>query len=505
MSPAVILDTICKSYSSQRVLSDVSFSIERGETVSLIGENGAGKSTVAKIIAGIVQPDTGSMSVFGVSGPFSHPSQAAAAGVGIVHQEISLLDNLSVAENICLGREPRRYGLLDRGAMRTTAGAALARLSLTIDPGRRVGTLSLAQKQRVEIARALAYEARLIIFDEPTSSLSEHDADALLSAIESLKAIGVSTLYVSHRLSEVMRISDRVIALRDGVLSGELRAPFASREQLIESMIGRQMKDMFGYSPRSIGEPVLELTRFQASPCHEPLTASVRAGEILGIAGLVGSGRTELMEALYGVRPSCTGRIVVRGRAVAIRSPLDAMRAGIVLAPESRKEQGIVGSFSISDSIALSPWGAGIKSPLVRSRSAEASQAEHWIQTLAIKCATREQSVSELSGGNQQKVVLGRCLSSKPAVLLLDEPTRGIDVGARRAIYQQLFSLAAQGLAIIAVSSELEEIFGIADSILVMSEGRVTGKLTRAEFSEHAYMNLAAPPEPSEQAVGNLR
>lgn len=495
MSHAVELSQISKSYGSQRVLHDVSLTIQAGSVVSLIGENGAGKSTLAKIIAGITQPDSGSMMLFDAPSTFSHPSEALASGVAIVHQEINLLDNLSVAENICLGREPLRNGWLDRAKMRNIAREALSKISLLLDPTRRVGSLSLAQKQMVEIARALAYQAKLIIFDEPTSSLSERDAQHLLETIVSLRSVGVTSLYVSHRLSEVMQISDRIIALRDGSLSGELRAPFVDRQQLIGCMIGREIRDMYDYSPRKLGETVLELGKFRASPKHSACDLAVRSGEIVGIAGLVGSGRTELLEAIYGINKHVSGSVRVRGLKASISSPADALLAGIALAPENRKEQGVIGAFSIADTIAVTPCVHSKRAPAIRSQSNESTTAEHWISELQVSCFNEQQPVSSLSGGNQQKVILSRCLASSPAVLLLDEPTRGIDIGARRAIYQLLFSLAQHGLAIVFVSSELEEVMGIADRALVMSDGRITGILERKDFSEHALMHLASPDQ----------
>lgn len=493
MSYAVELSQIAKSYGSQRVLNDVSVKVQSGTVVSLIGENGAGKSTLAKIIAGIVQPDSGSLVLFGRNAIFSHPAEALAAGVGIVHQEISLLDNLSVAENICLGREPLRRGWLHRRQMLETTRSALALLALPIDPSRRVGTLSLAQKQMVEVARALAYQAKLIIFDEPTSSLSEQDAQGLLHTISSLRTLGITSLYVSHRLSEVMQISDRVIALRDGTLSGELHAPFLDRQQLIGYMIGREMRDMYDYSPRPLGDPVLELSRFKASFDHSACDITARAGEIVGIAGLIGSGRTELLEAIYGIRQCVSGTLRVRGKNITISSPAQALLSGIALAPESRKDQGVLGAFSITDTLAASPCKDSQRAPAIRAQRDEAATADRWITELQINCAGRQQPVSTLSGGNQQKVILARCLASGPTVLLLDEPTRGIDIGARRAIYSLLFSLARQGKTIIFVSSELEEVMGIADKVYVMSEGRISGLLERKDFSEHAILSLASP------------
>jgi ribose transport system ATP-binding protein len=360
---------------------------------------------------------------------------------------------------------------------------------------RLVGTLSVAQKQLVEIARALAQKAKIILFDEPTSSLSEQDTDHLLTTIESLRSQGVTIIYVSHRLSEVMRISDRVIALRDGRLSGELTKAQLSRENLITSMIGRELRDMYGYTPRAVGEVVLELREFQASPNHSPLNLTVRAGEIVGIAGLIGSGRSELFEALYGVRSPRAGRVFIRGKELQPGSPSVSLQAGLALVPESRKEQGIIAPFSIREMVALVSGNEGEPS-LLRSLFHEATKALRWISELGIHCTGPEQPVGNLSGGNQQKVVLAKCLASKPAVLLLDEPTRGIDIGARKALYELLFALASRGLAIVFVSSELEEVMGLADRALVMNDGAIAGELSRQEYSEHKIISLASHHEP---------
>ena len=492
---AVELSGIAKSYGPQQVLYDISLSIEAGTVVSLIGENGAGKSSLAKIIAGITTPDKGSLTLFGEPRSFSHPVEAIAAGVAIVHQEISLLDNLTIAENISLGREPISFGCLDREQMNIIARSALAQLSSTLSPMRLVGTLSVAQKQLVEIARALAQKAKIILFDEPTSSLSEQDTSHLLTTMESLRAQGVTIIYVSHRLSEVMRISDRVIALRDGRLSGELTKAELSRENLITSMIGRELRDMYSYTPRPVGEVVLELREFQASPKHAPLNLTVRAGEIVGIAGLIGSGRSELFEALYGVRTPRAGRLFIRGNELQLGSPSASLQAGLALVPESRKEQGIIAPFSVREMIALVS-GNDESSSTLRSLSHEATQATHWISELGIHCSGPDQPVGNLSGGNQQKVVLAKCLASKPVALLLDEPTRGIDIGARKALYELLFALASRGLAIVFVSSELEEVMGLADRALVMNDGTIAGELSRQEYSEHKIISLASHREP---------
>lgn len=491
MTPLLEVAAVSKSYGTTAVLQDVSLSVAPGEIVSIIGENGAGKSTLAKIIAGITAPSAGTIRWSGDEVMWDSPGDAIARGIGIVHQEISLVDTLSIAENISLGREPTRRGLLDQSTMGETAQRALARLHSDLQPHRKVGSLSSAQKQMVEIARALSYDARLLIFDEPTSSLSEQEGQLLLEIIKRLRDSEVSILYVSHRLPEVQRISDRVVALRDGRVSGELPARQLSRDALISLIVGREIKDIYGYAPRTIGDEILTLADFQATSWHRPCSFSVRAGEIVGLAGLIGSGRTELLEAIYGLTPPAGGSVRIHGAPCVPSHPSEARASGISLLPESRKEHGIIASFPIQENIALSMTTNASRRGL-RSRDNEQRQTIEYISSLGVRCTGPDQPIGELSGGNQQKVVLAKCLVSSPTVLLLDEPTRGVDVGARREIYSLLFSLAARGMGILFVSSELEEVLGIADRIVVMSEGSVTGTLVRNNFSEHAVMTLAA-------------
>jgi ribose transport system ATP-binding protein len=372
------------------------------------------------------------------------------------------------------------------------ARESLEVLDCDLNPKALVGALTSAQKQLVEIARAIAFEARLIIFDEPTSSLSEQEGESLLALIRSLATKGVSIIYVSHRLGEVQSISDRVVALRDGKNSGEASREGLYRTNLISLIIGREIQDLYGYTPRALGHPRLQLENFQATTWHSPLNLTVLAGEILGIAGLIGSGRSELLEAIAGVTPPIAGTVTINGSTRRLQKPSEGLQAGIALVPENRKEQAIVPSFSISDSIALARAAyQGYLRP--RSRELETREALEKIRALGVRCSGPEQAIGTLSGGNQQKVVLARCLASSPSILLLDEPTRGVDVGARRELYAILFALAARGMALIVVSSELEEVLGISDRIVVMRHGAISGELPRGSFSERAVMSLAAP------------
>lgn len=491
MAPLLEATAITKSFGTNTVLHDVSLTLQRGEVVSIIGENGAGKSTLAKIVAGIIASDRGTLHLDGRPVTFTHPRDAIEHGIGMVHQELNIAENLSITENILLGRESTRWGALCKRSMHDTARRALARLELDLDPRRIASTLSAAQRQMIEIARALAFDARLVIFDEPTSSLSEQEGELLLNLIVKLKSDGVSILYVSHRLPEVQRISDRVVALRDGRNSGELNASQLERDTIIKLIVGRELKDIYGYTPRTTGEVALQLNNFRASESHTPCTISVRRGEIVGIAGLIGSGRTEFLESIFGVSPALAGTISVNGSPVSIQSPEKACSVGLTLVPESRKEQGIIAASSIRENTVLSVLKT-LSGTIVRNQKKETSLTTTFIEKLKVRCTGPEQRVGDLSGGNQQKVVLARCLATSPSVLLLDEPTRGVDVGARREIYSILFDLAAQGLAILFVSSELEEVLGIADRVLVMSEGCITGDLARAELSEHSIMALAS-------------
>jgi ribose transport system ATP-binding protein len=412
------------------VLHDVSLAIRPGEVVSLIGENGAGKSTLAKIIAGVTHPTAGTLTLRGAPVSFSHPREALDARIGMVHQELNLAENLTVTENLLLGREPRRKGLLDRAAMRHEAKRALTRLNLSISPDTLVAKLSTAQRQMVEIARALSCNAELLIFDEPTSSLSEEEGRLLLNLIMSLKAQGVAILYVSHRLPEVQQVSDRIVALRDGKNSGTAVPPNIHRNSLIQMIVGREITDIYGYEARPRGDDALTITSFQATSWHAPCSFSVGAGEIVGIAGLVGSGRTELLESIFGVTQAASGALAIKGTPTLIDSPAKAWRAGIALVPESRKEQGLLLDASIRENIILSEQIN--KSPItLRDQDQERESAVALITSLQIKCRGSEDLCRNLSGGNQQKVVIAKCLHSKPSVLLLDEPTRGVDVGAR--------------------------------------------------------------------------
>lgn len=491
--PALALKNISKSYGSTSVLEDVSFEIDAGSIVSIVGENGAGKSTLAKILAGITPKNSGDIRIFGERGEFLNPAQAIRRGIGLVHQELAVLENLTVAENILLGHESTKRGLLDKPRNTLHAQSVLDRLSSPLSPSTLVKDLSIAQKQQVEIARALSFDAKILIFDEPTSSLSERETDHLLETIRHLKISGVTILYVSHRLAEVQAISDKVVVLRDGAITGELEPPNLSKETITTHMIGRPISDMYRYRRRPLGKTLLSIHDWAPTPSHAPLSFDLRRGEILGIAGLVGSGRSEILRSLFGLEGSNFENVYLDNTPYSARSPKEAIEQGVYLVPEDRKSEGILPSFSIRETISLAcqRYMCG----LLRSFAQERVQAKKVIERSGVRCTGEDQATDSLSGGNQQKVLIGKALTTQPILLLLDEPTRGVDIGAKQGIYEQLFHLTESGVSVIFVSSELEEVMGIADRAIVMHEGALAGIIDRNQFSEERLFQLAAHNE----------
>ena len=482
---------LTKSYPGVRALKGVGLSVHAGEVLAVIGENGAGKSTLMKILAGVQRPDSGSIDLRGARVELRSVQAAQALGIALIHQELNLADNLRVADNIFLGRERLRHGLIDTRRHHAEARVHLAAVGLDIDPGTAVGTLSLGQQQLVEIAKALSVDARVLIFDEPTSSLSTRDAANLFRVICDLRTRGVGVVYISHRLAEVKALADRVVVLRDGEHAGELARPEIDHGAMVRMMVGRDLSQFYAHQVHAPGSVLLEVDglRTAAHPRH-PLRFCVHAGEIVGVAGLVGAGRTEMLEALFGVTPAVGGVMRVAGREVRPASPQDAIAAGLALVPEDRKRQGVILEMAVQENISL----AALRRDSPRgflNRRWEDTLASHTIQNLRVKTPTARQTVQFLSGGNQQKVVLGKWLALKPKVLLMDEPTRGIDVGAKQEIYRLMEDLARQGVAILFVSSELEEILGLSDRVIVLHEGRITGQLPRERLTEEAVLQLA--------------
>jgi ribose transport system ATP-binding protein len=491
--PLVAARGISKRFPGVRALDDVSLAVGSGEVLAIIGENGAGKSTLLKILAGVQAPDDGEILVAGRPARFRGVEDALAAGIALIHQELNLADNLDLAGNIFLGREPRRLGLLDFAAMRRQASEWLAMVGLDLDPATPLSRLPIGRQQLVEIAKALSTRARLLIMDEPTSSLSARETETLFRVVKDLRSRGVSVVWISHRLGEVKELADRVVVLRDGKNAGEIAARAEiEHERMIRMMVGRDIDRLARRPSHPPGDVVLTVRdlRTPAHPTHL-VSFELRAGEIVGVAGLVGAGRTELLTTLFGITPAVAGSLALAGRAVTPKSPLEAVAAGLALVPEDRKQQGLVLEMAVRENISLvSLWPESRGGFIDFAR--ERRLAAEMIPALAIKTPGDRQAVQFLSGGNQQKVVLAKWLAMKPKVLLLDEPTRGIDVGAKAEIYDLVHRLAGAGLAVLFVSSEMEEILSLADRALVMHEGRLAGGLLRGELTEENVMRLAA-------------
>jgi ribose transport system ATP-binding protein len=500
----VVLETsaVCKSFGGITALSDVDFDLRAGEVHALVGENGAGKSTLMKILAGVHVEYDGAIRLDGAPARFAGVQDAERAGVSIIHQELDLVPELTAADNIFLGREPLIAGtIVDRRRIAKAARALLARLGIDIDPQSRVAELRVGEQQLVEIAKALSLDARILMMDEPTSALSESECETLFKVVRQLAAAGVAIIFTSHRIHEVVALADRVTVLRDG--RHVLTAPIEklSSGAIISAMVGRDVALTHREHKAAGGAPVLSVRGLALDTVSRRgwrrvlhgVSFDLRRGEILGIGGLLGSGRTEILESIFGAaRGWRGGEIAIDGKPVVINSPTDACALGIALVTEDRKARGLLLASTVRDNIALPSVGPLSRFAL-RDFVREAALAAEVVERLSVRCNNVDQIVSTLSGGNQQKVVIGKWLGTEPRVLLLDEPTRGIDVGAKQEIYELVFELAARGLAIVTVSSEMPELLLLSDRVLVMCEGRQTGILERAEATQETIMRLAAP------------
>ena len=487
----LLMEDIGKTYPGVTALDGVSFTLASGEIVGLIGENGAGKSTLMKVLGGVVAPSRGRIVLDGVAHATLSVRTSQAAGIAFVHQELNLFENLDVTANIFAGRELRKGPMLDRAAMRAEAARHLAPLGVAYGPDTLVELLSIAERQMLEIAKALSMHARAIIMDEPTSSLSLAETDRLLAVMGKLKAQGVAIIYISHRLSEVRDIADRVVCLRDGKLAGHLAKDEISQDAMVRLMIGRDLAQLYTAPNTPPGDPVLQVTGL-TTPAFPDRTVdlTLRRGEILGLAGLIGAGRTSLAQALFGIAPALAGDVSLDGTEVTIREPADAIALGLYLVPEDRKRSALVLDMTIRENVSLADVARFAHRGWVR-RGAEGAVAEHEMKRLRIKAPGIETPVITLSGGNQQKVVLAKWLSMRPRLIVFDEPTRGIDVGAKAEIYALMRGLADEGVGILMISSDLEEVLGVSDRIAVMHEGQISGTLERCDFSETAVMHLA--------------
>ena len=487
--PAIRFEAVSKRFPGALALSDVSLSVATGSCHALCGENGAGKSTLGKLLAGIHRPDSGRVLLQGREVRFATPRDALIAGVGMVHQELAGCAQLSVAENLCLAQLPARNGLVDRKALEDRAEAMLAELGVRLELRRPLGELPLASRQLVQIAQAVGQGARVIVFDEPTSSLSQREAEALYALIGRLQQRGVTCLFVSHRMAEVFRLCDTVSVLRDGRHVATRPVALVSEPELVRLMIGRPLGE---YLPRPeghrLGDVVLEAEALASPRCFTDVSFGLRAGEVLGLAGLVGAGRSELAQALFGLRRA-TGRIRIGGRETAIRRPADAVDSGLGLVPEDRKREGIVPGASWVHNLSLAALPRLTRLSWIRRRQ-ERALATEYRKRLRIAVPSRDAPAAALSGGNQQKLLLARWLAARCRVLILDEPTRGVDIAAKAEIHALIGELAAQGTAILLISSELPELLSLSDRILVLRKGRLVGEVSREAATQEGLLRM---------------
>jgi len=485
---------ICKSFPGLQALNNVDLKVNKGEILAVVGENGAGKSTLMKILGGVINPDSGEILLDGQTVNIASIPQAQKLGIALIHQELNLAENLDVAANIFLGQEPRRGGILRLidNKIYDLANQIMQELGLNCSPHALVSELSVGQKQLVEIARALSFQFRILIMDEPTASLSLEESNRLFGIIKVLKEKDVTVLYISHRLKEIEEIADRVLVLRDGLNSGELQKSEIKHEAMVRLMVGRELKQFFQHAHRvqKTAELLLHVEALRYLENQKPITFDIRPGEIVGMSGLAGSGRTELAETIAGVRPMLTGEIILSSQYISINSTADAINAGIFLVPEDRRLHGLVLSASVKDNILLGSLNSIGYLGLIPLHGGD-SLAKDMREKLAIKTPSVDQQVGYLSGGNQQKVVLAKWLCRKPRVLIFDEPTQGIDVGAKAEIYALMDELAKDGIGILMISSDLEEIIHVSDRVLVMHHSAIAGELVGQNISEESIMNLA--------------
>ena len=493
-SPALEMQGISKRFVGVQALKDVSLAAYPGEVLALIGENGAGKSTLMKILGGVHQPDEGIITVGGQPVIINTVKDSARAGISFIHQELNVLDNIDVAGNVFLGREPTVGGplrLLDRAKMQKDTQPYLDQLGLNISSRTPLSQLSLAQQQMVEIAKSLSLQAKILIMDEPTSSLTLTETQSLIRVIKELRSHGVSILYISHRLGEVIEMADRVVGLRDGHNAGGLAKAEITHDRMVSLMVGRDLAKYqapLETAPKPMRFSVTGL-RTRRYPQRE-VSFEIGRGEILGMAGLVGAGRSEAAQAIFGVDPSSAGTLTLDGETLKVRSPQDAIQHGIYLAPEDRRRSGVIVDMSIRDNITMPSLNRYTSGGLIQS-ARETAAAQTATTALRVKTPSVKFPVRNLSGGNQQKVVLAKWLSLEPKLMIFDEPTRGIDVGAKAEIYDLMRGLAREGVAILMISSDMEEVLNLSDRIAVMHEGQVSGILSRADASEEAVMQLA--------------
>jgi ribose transport system ATP-binding protein len=492
---------ISKRFPGVLALDDVSIALRSGHLTALLGENGAGKSTLMNIIAGVFPPDTGEVQLAGEVVRFSNPREAREAGIAMIFQELNLVSNLTVAENIFLGREPRnRLGFIDSAKMNRDTAGLLEQLDLAVEPATLLGRLRVGQQQVVEIAKAISSNARVLIMDEPTSAITEHEIEVLFGIVAKLKQQGVTIAYITHKLDELTRIGDDAVVMRDGKIIDAAPLKDLSRDAIVRMMVGREPKRRTERTSGTGGPEVLRVEALSLAHPDRPgdlllrdVSLTAHRGEVLGIFGLMGAGRTELLETMFGLHPfNSSAGFFVNGQPATITSPVEAITLGLALAPEDRKREGLVLGMSVAENTSLACLPR-FERRGVLDETAERQMVEEYVARFRVKTPSIDQTIRNLSGGNQQKVILGKWLATNPLVLLLDEPTRGIDVHAKEEIYSLIHELGVSGLAVIVVSSELPEILALADRVLVMCEGRKTAEFSRAEANEDSIMKAALP------------
>ncbi|TPE53022.1 sugar ABC transporter ATP-binding protein [Amaricoccus solimangrovi] len=490
--PVLALEGIAKSFPGVKALDGVALALYPGEVTALVGENGAGKSTIVKILTGIHQPDAGRILLEGAETAFPTAEAAAAAGVTAIHQETVLFDDLSVAENIFLGHAPRtRWGLIDWRRMNAEAREMLARVGATIAPETRLRDLGIASKHLVAVARALSIEARVVIMDEPTAALSHKEIEELYELVERLRAEGKAILFISHKFDEIFRIADRYTVFRDGALVGAGHMADVTEDDLVRMMVGRSIEAIFPVRAHNVGDEVLRVVGYSHPTEFADINFTLRKGEILGFYGLVGAGRSEFMQALFGVTEPAKGAVRIDGKVAVIRDPAQAIAKGIVYVPEDRGAQGAIRAMPIFQNITLPSLARTSKDGFLRLAE-EFALARRYATRLDLRAAALDQELGQLSGGNQQKVVIAKWLATRPRVIILDEPTKGIDIGSKAAVHEFMAELAAEGLAVIMVSSEIPEILGMSDRVIVMREGRIAGEYERAGLTPETLVRAAA-------------
>jgi rhamnose transport system ATP-binding protein len=487
--PVLFLNGVSKSFPGVRALNDVSFMLRAGEVTALVGENGAGKSTIVKILTGIYSPDAGDVTVGGQLRKFQSPRDSWAAGIAAIHQETVMFDELSVAENIFMGHMPGQK-FVDWPQMRQRTAELLKSIDADFDPDDKLKQLSVAQKHMVEIARALSHEASVIIMDEPTAALSRNEIDDLFRIIAQLKAAGRAIMFISHKFDEIFRVADSFVCLRDGEKVGDGKISGITEPKLVSMMVGRPIDQVFPKRDIAIGDVVLKVEGLSNPTEFADISFELRRGEILGFYGLVGAGRSEAMQCLFGMSAASSGQVTLNGTPLKIASPVDAIAAGISYVPEDRQEQGAILPLAISENITLASIASHVRNFFL-SRPSELAAVRALGKRLDVRAAHWEQRLGELSGGNQQKVVIAKWLAAKPKVIILDEPTKGIDIGSKAAVHDFIGELAEEGLAVILISSELPEIMGLADRVVVMQEGRIANVFTRGTWSAEAIVSAA--------------